>query len=92
AFPLSADDPRRAAGVRVGPLTLIANLTHQPITVTVPFTGTTAHARFLDERNVVEACARPGPFLISAGTYLLSEQGRINVSLLPYAVACLKEP
>jgi hypothetical protein len=89
AVPLISMDPLKAAGLTVGKVTLIANLTADRLTVSVPVSGPIMHVRVLDERSAVEACEEPEFFLLKAGDY---RAAGTTLELLPYAVACLREP
>jgi hypothetical protein len=72
---------RAGGGVRV----LLANLAHEPLTVTVGGLGPLVRARVMDETNFDEATGAPETFRNRPGTTHPTAAGRLEVALRPFA-------
>jgi hypothetical protein len=66
---------------------LLANLTPEPQQVTLQNLGGSVRVRCLDETNAQEAMAAPEAFRAEAGEVLQTTEGRLEIRLLPYAIA-----
>ena len=66
---------------------LVANLTGDPQELKIKSGSCTAHVRYLDETTAEQAMQRPEEFRALAGGLQASVSGKIELKLLPYAVA-----
>ncbi len=66
---------------------LVANLTGDPQDLKIKTGTCTARVRYLDETTAEEAVRRPEQFRQRPGNSIESAQGKIELRLLPYAVA-----
>ncbi len=66
---------------------LAANFLAEPQEVKIKTGTCRAQLRYLDETNAVEAMRDPGAFAESAGAVVDSVSGKIELKLLPYALA-----
>ncbi len=68
---------------------MLANLTNTPQHVTVALPSRQAYVRYLDETNAAQAMREPETFRAERGSRMISTQGKLELHLLPYALACL---
>jgi len=66
---------------------LLANLTPEPQQVTLQNLGGSVRVRRLDETNAQEAMVAPEEFRAEAGELMQTVDGRLEIRLLPYAIA-----
>ena len=66
---------------------LVANLTGETQELKIKSGTCTARVRYLDETTAEEAVRRPEAFRAQAGSPLESVSGKIELKLLPFAVA-----
>jgi hypothetical protein len=79
---------RKAARARV----LLANLSHQPQTVRLPWRASAAHVRCLDESNALAAMTEPERFRLQPGKRKRPSARKLELELLPYALARIDGP
>jgi hypothetical protein len=83
--PLLAEGLTLVAGVRRR--ILVANLTETAQELKIKTGSGTARVRYLDETTAEEAVRRPEEFRKQAGTNQESVSGKIELKLLPFALA-----
>ncbi|MBK7998133.1 MAG: hypothetical protein IPK15_05225 [Verrucomicrobia bacterium] len=68
---------------------LVANFTRDEQLLKIKSGSGMARVRYLDETNALEAMRNPEAFRQSAGTVIEAAGGKVELKLLPYAVACV---
>jgi hypothetical protein len=91
ALPVTTSDPLRATALAIRhqghTSILLANLLHEPQTITLRTTGERATVRHLDETTALSAMQSPETYHTTPGTPLPFADSTLTVDLLPYAVA-----
>ncbi len=68
---------------------LVANFTRDEQLLKIKSGSGTARVRYLDETNALEAMWNPEAYRQRAGTVVEAAGGKVELKLLPYAVACV---
>ncbi len=68
---------------------LVANFTRDEQLLKIKSGSGTARVRYLDETNALEAMRNPEAYRQRAGTVVEAAGGKVELKLLPYAVACV---
>lgn len=68
---------------------LVANFTRDEQLLKIKSGSGTARVRYLDETNALEAMRNPETYRQRAGTVVEAAGGKVELKLLPYAVACV---
>ena len=66
---------------------VVANLSPESQRITVQGLGSSVRVGHMNEVNLQEAMIHPTPFWADAGTTVKTEDGILELSLLPYAIA-----
>ncbi|MBA3946067.1 MAG: hypothetical protein H0X37_16060 [Herpetosiphonaceae bacterium] len=92
-MPSRSDDPLVVDGLALRKQDMlriiIANLTNSPQQITVALLSSEAYVRYLDETNAEQAMADPEMFRADQGTLIAGTGGKLELHLLPYAIACI---